>query len=81
MLNKGTYLQEALNHRVKAIKLLNEFLNQGYKIQADADAAFGAVLTLTFQSAYIPDGLIDFLSMIRGCKSPLPKWHDHSLRG
>ena len=73
MLNKGTYVQEALNHRVKAIKLLNEFLNQGYKTQADADAAFGAVLTLTFQSAYIPDGLADFLSMIRGCKSPLPQ--------
>lgn len=70
MLNNQGYMKEALSHRVKAIRSLNEFLNQGSKTPEDTDAAFGAVLSLTFQSAYIPDGLIDFLSMIRGCKSP-----------
>lgn len=69
MLNNQGYMKEALDHRVKAIKCLNEFLNKGCKTQADADAAFGTVLSLTFQSSYMPDGLGDFLSMIRGCES------------
>lgn len=33
----------------------------------DADAAFAALLSLTFQSAYMPDGMTDFLCLIRGC--------------
>ena len=64
----GDHSKAALHHRVTAITALNERLPRAHLSQADADAAFGAMLSLTFQAAYMPDGMVDFLTMIRGCK-------------
>lgn len=60
--------QDALNHRVRAISSLNQHIAGRTFSLADCDAAFGAMLSLTYQSAYMPDGMVDFFSMIRGCK-------------
>ncbi|UNI18305.1 hypothetical protein JDV02_004579 [Purpureocillium takamizusanense] len=62
-----SHVQDALRHRVAAIKLLNEFLARGPHATADIDAAFAAILSLTYQAAHMPDGLYDFLTMTRGC--------------
>ena len=61
----------ALNHRIASISALNEQLSRTHISRADADATLGALLALTFQSAYMADGMVEFLTMIRGCK-----WHD-----
>lgn len=67
------YVQDALQHRVVAIKRLNEFLTRGQHSTPDAIAAFAAILVLTYQAAHMPDGLYDFLTMTRGCKYyPVP---------
>lgn len=58
----------ALNHRVASISALNEQLSKTHLSKADADATLGALLALTFQSAYMADGMVEFLTMIRGCK-------------
>lgn len=49
------------------MKELNEHMARPDLNLADAEAAFAAMLSLTFQSAYMPDGMIDFLTMVRGC--------------
>ncbi|KAH6867613.1 C6 transcription factor [Thelonectria olida] len=61
------YVQDALQHRVVAIKRLNEFLARRQHSASDAVAAFAAILVLTYQAAHMPDGLYDFLTMTRGC--------------
>ena len=67
MLTPSGYEKAALKHRVTAISALNKHLTKPHFTQQDAEAAFGAMLNLTFQSAYMSDGLIDFLTMVRGC--------------
>lgn len=67
LLSSGNYEKAALKHRVLAMKSLNEHLSKTNMTVSDAEAAFGATLALTFQSAYMPDGLMDFLTMVRGC--------------
>jgi len=62
------YTSQALAHRVQAIKGLNSQLSKANPSMSEGDAAFGAVMSLTFQSSYIPDGMIDYISMIRGCE-------------
>jgi hypothetical protein len=62
------YTRQALGHRIQAIKALNLQLSKPNPSKAEGDAAFGAAMSLTFQSSYMPDGLIDFISMIRGCE-------------
>jgi Zn(2)-Cys(6) binuclear cluster domain-containing protein/transcription factor-like protein len=57
----------ALSHRVEAIKRLNKALHTPAKDKYDADARFAALMLLTFQSSCLPDGLVDFLTMLRGC--------------
>lgn len=71
LLSSADYEKAALKHRVLAIKSLNEHLSKSEMSIPDAEAAFGATLALTFQSAYMPDGLPDFLTMVRGCTSSL----------
>lgn len=61
--------QAALKHRVMAIKSLNQLLAQPQLSDAAGEAAFGASMSLLFQSAYMPDGMVDFFTMIRGCMS------------
>src|ERR1700761_6185575 len=56
-----------LNHRVKAMKQLNAVLSTPPKDSAEADARFATFMVLIFQSACLPDGLHDFLTMLRGC--------------
>ncbi|RGP63483.1 sterol uptake control 2 [Fusarium longipes] len=67
LLTPSGYETAALKHRVIAIRALNKHLTKASFTQQDAEAAFGAMLNLTFQSAYMTDGLIDFLTMVRGC--------------
>jgi hypothetical protein len=31
-------------------------------------------MALTFQSSYMPDGMIDFLAMVRGCALPIAQY-------
>lgn len=67
LLSPADYGKSALKHRVTAIQSLNEHLSKPNLSQADSDAAFGAMLALTFQAAYMADGLVDFFTMVRGC--------------
>ncbi|KAF4446529.1 Sterol uptake control protein 2 [Fusarium austroafricanum] len=67
LLTPSGYEKAALKHRVIAIRALNKHLAKPGLTNRDAEAAFGAMLNLTFQSAYMDDGLIDFLTMVRGC--------------
>ncbi|PTD01867.1 hypothetical protein HYE67_005931 [Fusarium culmorum] len=67
LLTPSGYEKAALKHRVIAIGALNKHLTKAIFTQQDAEAAFGAMLNLTFQSAYMTDGLVDFLTMVRGC--------------
>ncbi|KAG9250447.1 uncharacterized protein F5Z01DRAFT_629404 [Emericellopsis atlantica] len=68
MLDEQGYRESALMHRIKAIKLMNKFLSRrDPPTVPNRDAALGTILCLTYQSAYIADGMTDFLIMIRGC--------------
>lgn len=61
------YSSEALDHRVTAIKLLNRSLSRPCPSRTEGDARYAAMMALTFQSSYMADGMLDFLSMTRGC--------------
>jgi hypothetical protein len=64
--NKADYSLQALNLRISAIRGLNDALSQSCHTAADADARYAAIIALTFQSTYMPDGLMDFIAMMRG---------------
>lgn len=68
LLLQGSYAEAAVKHRVIAMKGLNTFLSNAHLSLHNADAAFAATLILAFQSYQMEDGLVDFLTMIRGCK-------------
>jgi hypothetical protein len=57
---------QALDHRVSAIAALNGALSRACLSLNDADARFAAAIALTFQSSYMPDGMMDFFRMLRG---------------
>jgi hypothetical protein len=57
----------ALTHRVQAVNLLNKALSRPATSKAEADARFATFMNLTFQSACMKEGLIDFFTMLRGC--------------
>lgn len=57
----------ALTHRVEAIRLLNKALSIPAKSGYEGDARFATFMVLIFQSACMPDGLVDFMTMLRGC--------------
>ncbi|KAK3503559.1 hypothetical protein B0T13DRAFT_508350 [Neurospora crassa] len=59
--------QAALSHRVKSISLLNHSLSTPCSSPAEGDARFASILILAFQARCLPDGMIEFLSMIRLC--------------
>ncbi|KAF2436700.1 hypothetical protein EJ08DRAFT_578369 [Tothia fuscella] len=58
---------QAITHRVKAVRLLNQALCRPSTSREEGDARFAAFMNLTFQSTCMEDGLIDFLTMLRGC--------------
>lgn len=57
---------QALDLRVSAINGLNRALSRPCHTAAEADARYAAAIALTFQSSYMPDGMMDFLAMMRG---------------
>lgn len=59
--------QQAIMHRVEAVRLLKNTLTTPAKTKEDADARFATFMVLTFQSTCMVDGMIEFLTMIRGC--------------
>lgn len=61
------YTSQALTHRVYAIGSLNQALNTPCATKAEGDARFATTMALTFQASYMPEGMQEFLSMIRGC--------------
>lgn len=58
---------EALAHRIKAINLLNQALGSPPRSTAEGDAQFAAMFALAFQASCMPDGMNEFLAMIKGC--------------
>ncbi|RSM14572.1 hypothetical protein CEP52_001191 [Fusarium oligoseptatum] len=67
LLTPNDYNKVALKHRVTAIRELNRHLSKPNITKAGGEAAFAAMLVLTFQSSYMVDGMVDFLTMVRGC--------------
>ena len=57
----------AIQHRVLAIKRSNEAVSKPHRNGSDADALLASCYALTFQSAYMRDGLSEFLQMVQGC--------------
>jgi hypothetical protein len=63
----ANYSSHALVHRVQAMNSLNQALSCPCSSKVEGDARFATLLVLAFQSSYMPDGMLDFLHMIRGC--------------
>jgi len=59
--------EEAISHRILAVKSLNTALSVPPKSQDERDARMAAAMALTFQSSHLQDGLLEFLTMVRGC--------------
>ncbi|ORY12225.1 hypothetical protein BCR34DRAFT_305270 [Clohesyomyces aquaticus] len=59
--------EEAISHRLLALKSLNEALSVPPKSRCERDARMAAALALAFQSSHLQDGLFEFLTMVRGC--------------
>ncbi|KAF2491020.1 hypothetical protein BU16DRAFT_141498 [Lophium mytilinum] len=59
--------EEALSHRILAMKSLNDALSHPAKTRCESDARMAAALALAFQSSHLRDGLYEFLTMVRGC--------------
>ncbi|KAI5460840.1 hypothetical protein BGZ63DRAFT_473155 [Mariannaea sp. PMI_226] len=65
--NNVDYKAQALTHRISAIESFNKALSKPCMSKAEADALYGTVMALAFQSSYMLDGMLEFVSMIRGC--------------
>lgn len=61
------YSEAALTHRVRAIQGFNKALSKKPEKEPDGDALLATMYSLTFQSAFMSDSLIEFLIMVRGC--------------
>ncbi|KAM5343975.1 hypothetical protein ACJ41O_012512 [Fusarium nematophilum] len=61
------YSSQALSHRVQAIRLLNQALSKPCPSKAEAEARFAATMALAFQASHMPNGMLEFLVMLRGC--------------
>ncbi|KAF1955480.1 hypothetical protein CC80DRAFT_492987 [Byssothecium circinans] len=59
--------EEAISHRILAVKALNDALSVPPKTRCERDARMAAALALAFQSSHLQDGLLEFLTMVRGC--------------
>ncbi|KUI53102.1 hypothetical protein VP1G_00339 [Cytospora mali] len=67
LISSGDYVRQALAHRVASIQALNSALSKPAGSASEADARFATVFLLYHQSCYMPDGMYDFISMLRGC--------------
>lgn len=63
----GNYSSHALAHRVKAIQSLNKALCTPPKSTAEGDARFAAMFALAFQASCMPEGMTEFMAMVKGC--------------
>ncbi|AEO64023.1 uncharacterized protein THITE_2063451 [Thermothielavioides terrestris NRRL 8126] len=63
----GDFESHALSHRVKAIQSLNKALSTPARCTAEADARFGTIMSLAFQASCMPEGMTEFMAMIKGC--------------
>ncbi|KAJ2899149.1 hypothetical protein MKZ38_003396 [Zalerion maritima] len=61
------YSRQALSHRISSINRLNEALSVPCTTKEEGDARYATTMALTFQSSYMPDGMSDFVRMMRGC--------------
>ncbi|KAB2108557.1 hypothetical protein AG0111_0g3216 [Alternaria gaisen] len=59
--------EQAIQHRILAMKSLNEALSAPPKTSCERDARMAAALALAFQSSHLQDGMAEFLTMVRGC--------------
>ena len=59
--------EQAIQHRILAVKSLNEALSVPPKTSCERDARMAAALALAFQSSHLQDGMAEFLTMVRGC--------------
>ncbi|KAI5456930.1 hypothetical protein BGZ63DRAFT_395123 [Mariannaea sp. PMI_226] len=63
----GNYTAQALQHRVTAIRLINQQLSAPANKSLDqADALFAALICIVAQSCLIPHGMTEYLVMTRG---------------
>ncbi|KAK9444205.1 C6 transcription factor [Metarhizium brunneum] len=60
------YEAQALQHRVAAIKLVNEQLDKPPQKPIDADILFATLICLLTQSSLMSDNMVDYLTMTRG---------------
>ncbi|KAF3052499.1 hypothetical protein E8E11_011218 [Didymella keratinophila] len=58
--------EQAIRHRILAVKSLNEALSVPPKSRSEQDARMAAALALAFQSSHLQDGLAEFLTMAFG---------------
>jgi hypothetical protein len=65
--SSASVAEEAISHRILAVKSLNEALSVPPKTRSEYDARMAAALALAFQSSHLEDGLFEFLTMVRGC--------------
>ncbi|KAH8904343.1 hypothetical protein BR93DRAFT_930375 [Coniochaeta sp. PMI_546] len=63
----ASYSPAAISHRVTAIRLLNDSLSRPCSCPEEGTARYAAMMALTFQSSYMADGMLEFVSMTRGC--------------
>ena len=63
----ANFSSQALSHRVKAIHSLNHALSTPAASVAEGDARFAAMFALAFQASAMPEGMTEFLSMVKGC--------------
>ncbi|KFY62836.1 hypothetical protein V497_02203 [Pseudogymnoascus sp. VKM F-4516 (FW-969)] len=61
------YSEAALSHRLLAIQGFNKALSKKIEKKPDGDALLATMYSLTFQSAFMSDSLMEFLIMVRGC--------------
>ncbi|KAL1840314.1 hypothetical protein VTJ49DRAFT_567 [Mycothermus thermophilus] len=64
---QADFSAQGLAHRVKAIQSLNAALTTPPRSTAEADARYAAITSLTFQATCLPEGMREFLVMLRGC--------------
>ncbi|PVI07816.1 hypothetical protein DM02DRAFT_608430 [Periconia macrospinosa] len=65
--SNASVTKEAISHRILAVQALNEALSVPPKNSCERDARMAAAMALAFQSSHLQDGLLEFLTMVRGC--------------
>lgn len=73
------YEKDALTHRGHAISGLNACMAKSNYEYGEADAMLATCYALTFQAAYMTDGLSDFVVMVRGCALATLKIRDENV--